>query len=51
MSAVCTINHLDHVGVAVKDIESALAFFSNVFDVPDAEVVVRGTTTTTCSGS
>ena len=38
MSAVCTINHLDHVGVAVKDIESALAFFSNVFDVPDANV-------------
>ena len=40
MSAVCTINHLDHVGVAVKDIESALAFFSNVFDVPDANVVL-----------
>jgi len=40
MSAVCTINHLDHVGVAVKDIESALAFFSNVFVVPDANVVL-----------
>ena len=40
MSAVCTINHLDHVGVAVKDIESALAFFSNVFDVADANVVL-----------
>ena len=40
MSAVCTINHLDHVGVAVKDIESALALFSNVFDAPDANVVL-----------
>ena len=37
---VCTINHFDHVGVAVKDIRAALAFFEKVFDVPDAEVVV-----------
>ncbi|GIS96177.1 MAG: hypothetical protein CM1200mP22_34140 [Dehalococcoidia bacterium] len=36
---VCTINHFDHVGVAVKDIRAALAFFEKVFDVPDAEVV------------
>ena len=40
MSEVCTINHLDHVGVAVKDIEAALDFFGRVFGVPDAEVVL-----------
>ena len=40
MSEVCTINHLDHVGVAVKDIKAALDFFGKVFDVPDAEVVL-----------
>ena len=40
MNEACTVNHLDHVGVAVKDIEIALAFFRKVFDVPDAEVVL-----------
>ena len=40
MSEVCTINYLDHVGVAVKDIRAALDFFGKVFDVPDAEVVL-----------
>lgn len=40
VSEVCRFNHFDHVGVAVKDIEVALAFFRKVFDVPDAEVVL-----------
>ena len=40
MSEVCSFNHFDHVGVAVKDIGAALAFFRKVFDVPDAEVVL-----------
>ena len=40
MTEVCTVNYIDHVGVAVKDIEAALAFFKKVFDVPDAEVVL-----------
>jgi len=40
VSEVCTINYLDHVGVAVKDIRAALDFFGKVFDVPDAEVVL-----------
>ena len=40
MSEVCTINHFDHVGVAVKDIGAALDFLKSVFDVPDAEVVL-----------
>ena len=40
MTEVCTVNYIDHVGVAVKDIEAALAFFKKVFDVPDAEIVL-----------
>jgi methylmalonyl-CoA/ethylmalonyl-CoA epimerase len=35
---VCAINHIDHVGVAVKDIQAALAFFQRVFGVPQAPV-------------
>ena len=40
MTEVCTVNYIDHVGVAVKDIEAALAFFKKVFDVLDAEIVL-----------
>ena len=40
LSEVCTVNYFDHVGVAVKNIEGALAFFRKVFDVPDADVVL-----------
>jgi len=35
---VCTVNYIDHVGVAVKNIDMALAFFKKVFDVPDADI-------------
>ena len=38
MTEVCTVIYIDHVGVAVKDIEAALAFFKKVFDVPDAKI-------------
>ena len=38
MTEVCTVNYIDHVGVAVKDIEASLAFFKRVFDVPDAQI-------------
>ena len=34
----CTINYIDHVGIAVKDIEAALEFFGQVFDTPPAQV-------------
>ena len=40
MTEVCTVNYIDHVGVAVKDIEAAMAFFKKVFDVPDAEITL-----------
>ncbi len=38
MTEICTINHIDHVGVAVKDIRAALEFFQRVFGVPPSEV-------------
>lgn len=37
-SSVCTINYIDHVGVAVKDIDAALEFFHEVFGAPPSEV-------------
>ena len=40
MTEVCTVNYIDHVGVAVKDIEAVLGCFNTVFDVPDAEIVL-----------
>ena len=38
-STPCTVNYIDHVGVAVRDIRAALAVFRGVFGAPDAEVV------------
>ena len=38
MIETCSINHIDHVGVAVKDIHSALEFFQQVFGTPPATV-------------
>jgi len=38
VTEVCTVNYIDHVGVAVNDIEAALAFFKKIFDVPDAKI-------------
>jgi len=36
--SVCSVNHIDHVGVAVKDIDEALKFFQEVFGAPAAEI-------------
>ena len=38
MAQTCTVNYIDHVGVAVKDINEALEFFQQVFGTPPAEV-------------
>ena len=35
---VCTVNYIDHVGIAVKDIDAALKFFGDVFQTPPAAV-------------
>lgn len=39
MTAVCAVNYIDHVGVAVNDIDAALAFFTANFGAPNADVV------------
>ena len=38
VTETCTVNYIDHVGIAVKDIEAALEFFGQVFDTPPAQV-------------
>ena len=38
VTETCTVNYIDHVGIAVKDIEAALEFFGQVFATPPAEV-------------
>ena len=39
MAEVCAVNYVDHVGVAVSDIQAALEFFGANFGTPDAETV------------
>ena len=36
--SVCSVNHIDHVGVAVKDIGAALKFFQEVLGTPPADI-------------
>ena len=49
VNAACTVQYIDHVGIAVNDLESALEFFQEVFQIPPGEIVelpeqgVRGT--------
>ena len=49
VTETCTVKYVDHVGIAVNDIEAALEFFGRVFDTPSARVEeledqgVRGT--------
>lgn len=38
-TAICTINYIDHIGIAVKDIRAALEFFQQMFGAPPAEIV------------
>ena len=38
MSKTCVVEYVDHVGVAVADVEKALAFFQETFGVPMPEV-------------
>ena len=38
VTSVCSVNHIDHVGVAVKDIHAALKLFQEVFGAPPAEL-------------
>ena len=36
--SVCSVSYIDHVGVAVKDINATLKFFQEVFGTPPAEI-------------
>ena len=36
---VCTARHLNHVAIVVRDIEAALAFYREVFGLPEAPIV------------
>ena len=38
MPEACTINHLDHIGIAVTDIEKAVKMFTNVFGTPPCDI-------------
>ena len=40
MNEVCTVNHIDHVAIAVKDISAVLEFFRTIFDSPPSEIAV-----------
>jgi methylmalonyl-CoA/ethylmalonyl-CoA epimerase len=39
VTETCTVNYIDHIGLAVRDINAALKLFREVFDAPSAEVV------------
>ena len=36
--SICSVNYIDHVGIAVKDIEEVLEFFNKVFGATKTEV-------------
>ena len=40
MNEVCTVNHIDHVAIAVRDINAALEFFQTIFGAPPSEISV-----------
>ena len=37
-TSTCTVNYVDHVGIAVRDIQAALKLFQRVFATPPAPV-------------
>ena len=38
VGSICSVNHIDHVGVAVKDIDDALKLLTRVFGTPSPAV-------------
>ena len=36
--SVCSVKYIDHVGLAVKDIQAALKLFQDLFGAPQAEI-------------
>ena len=39
MNETCTVNYIDHVAVAVRDIEKALLFYSTIFDIKHGDII------------
>ena len=37
-AAICTVQHIDHVGVAVRDLKAAMELFHRVFGIPPGEI-------------
>ena len=40
MNSACTVDYIDHIGIAVRDIQAAMDFFRETFDIPSAEIHV-----------
>ena len=40
---VCTVDYIDHVGIAVRDIDAALKLYHDIFGAPLAEAQAAGT--------
>ena len=39
MNAACTVQYIDHVGIAVHDLEASMNFFQETFQIPPGEIV------------
>ena len=39
MTTPCTVQYADHVGIAVRDLETAMALFQELFGVPPGDIV------------
>ncbi len=37
--SACMVSHLDHVGIAVTDVEAAVALFQKLLDAPETPVI------------
>ena len=38
MNDTCTVQYVDHIGIAVHDLEAAVKFFQEVFGIPPGEI-------------
>jgi methylmalonyl-CoA/ethylmalonyl-CoA epimerase len=38
VAEICTVNYIDHVGIAVRDIQAAVEFFHRVFGTPPSKI-------------
>jgi methylmalonyl-CoA/ethylmalonyl-CoA epimerase len=38
VNEACTVRYVDHIGIAVQDIEASMKFFQEVFQIPPGEI-------------